>query len=96
MELNKREQYTKEQLTEHAQLRNKALKRLIADATTDEASREYYSRELAYSEIALAVLTAPDDVPSHVENGICHMSDGGVNAQGIWELCKSAVMGGAQ
>lgn len=96
MELNKREQYTKEQLTEHAQLRNKVLKRLIADVTTDEASREYYSRELAYSEIALAALIAPDDVPPRVEDGICHMSDGGVNAQAIWELCKAAVMGGAQ
>ncbi|MDQ5183831.1 hypothetical protein RCE24_22595 [Klebsiella variicola subsp. variicola] len=43
--------------------------------------------------IALAALTAPDDVPRLVMDRICDMSDGGVDAQGIWELCKAEITG---
>ena len=43
--------------------------------------------------IALTALTAPDYVPRLVMDGICDMSDGGVDAQRIWELCKAEFTG---
>ena len=91
MELSKRKQFSKEQLinltredVEFWQERNE----LIPSMHT--------SMRLYQAEITLAALTAPNDVPRNVLDGICDLSDGGVNAQAIWELCKAAVMGGAQ
>lgn len=91
MELNKRKQFSKEQLinltrddVEFWQERNE----LIPSMHT--------SMRLYQAEIALAALTAPNDVPRSVLDGICYLSDGGVNAQAIWKLCKAAVMGRAQ
>ncbi|CAM3631082.1 MULTISPECIES: hypothetical protein [Klebsiella] len=55
--------------------------------------RAHVNQCAALFEIALAALTAPDDVPRLVMDGICDMSDCGVDAQGIWELCKAEITG---
>ncbi|HCR2220527.1 hypothetical protein [Enterobacter hormaechei] len=93
MELSK--QFTKEQLIELAQDDTAAISSALQLNMSDEAN-ELLQKSLAIHEIALAALTAPNDVPRNVLDGICDLSDGGVNAQAICELCKAAVMGGAQ
>ena len=55
--------------------------------------RAHVNQCAALFEIALAALTAPDDVPRLVMDGICDMSDCGVAAPGIWELCKAEITG---
>ncbi|MEB7917492.1 hypothetical protein [Enterobacter mori] len=95
MELSKCEQFTRKQLIEQA-TKNIASLRFCTTHSTYECVREKLELELRIAEIALATLTAPNDVPRPVLDGICDMSDAGVNAQGIWELCKAAVMGGVK
>ena len=88
MELSKCEQFTKEQLIAYA---GHVIKTAADYPHTTPAQAD---KRLA--ELAMATLTAPNDVPRRVLEGICDMSDGGVNAQGIWELCKAAIMGGVK
>lgn len=93
MEMNKYEHFTKEQLITNISAK---AARIRPDSQVNDSLRIEALMNKRVLEIALAALTAPDDVPPRVEDGICHMSDGGVNAQGIWELCKAAALGGAQ
>ncbi|ELC7036249.1 hypothetical protein Q6X33_003947 [Salmonella enterica] len=58
------------------------------------ASGEDSALDAQLAQIALTVLTAPDDVPRPVMDGICDKADGGVDAQGIWDLCKMAILKG--
>ncbi len=63
------------------------------DTKVTGEGRAHVDQCAALFEIALTALTAPDDVPRLVMDGICDMSDGGVDAQGIWELCKAEITG---
>lgn len=38
----------------------------------------------------------PDDIPPHVLNAISDMCDGGFDAQGIWDLCRAAMLNASQ
>jgi len=68
--------------------------RIKPDRQIDNEHRKEALMNLRILEIALAALMAPDDVPRPVMDGICDMSDGGVDAQGIWDLCKAAIING--
>ncbi|MEK6489898.1 hypothetical protein WNJ68_19815 [Klebsiella grimontii] len=80
---------TREQLIEKAQEQIA----FCRHTTITGEGRAHVNQCAALFEIALTALTAPDDVPSLVMNGICDMSDGGVDAQGIWNLCKAEITG---
>ncbi|ENI2423238.1 hypothetical protein ABXQ62_003591 [Escherichia coli] len=51
-----------------------------------------YQQWLQIADIALAVLTAPRNIPPQVLDSMSDMCDGGFDAQGIWDLCKSSIM----
>jgi len=38
----------------------------------------------------------PDDIPPHVLDAISDMCDGGFDAQGIWDLCRAAMLNASQ
>lgn len=87
MELSQHKQFSKEQLinltredVEFWRERNE----LIPSIHT--------SMRQSQAEIALAMLTAPDFIPPHVEDAMGEMCDGGFNAQGIWSLCRKSLM----
>ncbi|MBF1894739.1 MULTISPECIES: hypothetical protein [Klebsiella] len=82
--------FTKEQLIEH--ITDKAA-RIKPDMQINDQYRIEALMNQHILKIALAALTVPDDVPRLVMDGICDMSDGGVDAQGIWVLCKSEITG---
>ncbi len=82
--------FTKEQLIEH--ITDKAA-RIKPDMQINDQYRIEALMNQHILKIALAALTVPDDVPRLVMDGICDMSDGGVDAQGIWELCKAEITG---
>lgn len=84
MELSKREQFTKEQLVARALENLRALECFPVQTVPQ--------MDLALMKIALAVLTAPDFIPPHVEDAMGDMCDGGFNAQGIWSLCRESLM----
>lgn len=77
------------------QLIKKAQEQIVfcRHTTITGEGRAHVNQCAALFEIALAALTAPDDVPRLVMDRICDMSDGGVDAQGIWVLCKSEITG---
>ncbi len=56
MELMNSTRYTKEQLINHAERRNEALKRMIVDPAFGDDCHDYYRQELVVGEIVLAVL----------------------------------------
>lgn len=85
-------QFTKEQLIEHIGKRMDDRRGLLNKATLAPGFREYLEKEVATDEIALASLTAPDDIPPHVLDAMSDMCDGGFDAQGIWDLCREAIM----
>lgn len=82
-------EFTKEQLIEH--IAPKAA-RIKPDSQVSEKLRNEALMNKRVFEIALAVLTAPDYVPPHVQDAMRDMCDGGFDAQGIWDLCREAIM----
>ncbi|WP_421637174.1 hypothetical protein [Enterobacter ludwigii] len=82
-------EYTKEQLIEHITVKAGRIKpnRQVNDNLRTEALMN--KRTL---EIALASLTVPDDIPSHVLDAMSDMCDAGFDAQGIWDLCRKAIL----
>lgn len=83
---------TKEQLVTHIQRHNAGISRAIKQC--ESGDNTYNEKLLAVNEIALAALTAPDDIPRPVLDAMSDMCDGGFNAQGIWDLCKAAIIKG--
>lgn len=83
-------QFTKEQLITHITRHSDEISRLIKQQSHHD--NEYRKKLLAVNEIAMAVLTAPDFIPPHVEDAMGDMCDGGFNAQGIWDLCRESIM----
>lgn len=47
-----------------------------------------------YAEPQTVALT--DDIPPHVLDAISDMCDGGFDAQGIWDLCRAAMLNASQ
>jgi hypothetical protein len=64
----------------------------LGNGTDKEFMSERGVFELKALEIALASLTAPDDIPPHVLDSMSDMCDGGFDAQGIWDLCRASIM----
>jgi len=75
---------TKEQLIARALENHRALECFPVQAVPQ--------MDLALIEIALASLTAPDDIPPHVLDAMSEMCDAGFDAQGIWDLCRTSIM----
>jgi len=89
MELTGRDQFTKEQLIELTREDVEFWRErdeLIPSMQT--------AMRLRQAEIALAVLTAPDDIPRPVLDSMSDKCDAGFDAQGIWDLCKAAIIKG--
>ena len=76
--------FTKEQLIARAKENLRALECFPLQAVPQ--------MDLALMKIAIAVLTAPDNIPPHVLDAMSDMCDGGFNAQGIWDLCRESIM----
>lgn len=43
---------------------------------------------------AIGIADVPDDIPRHVLDKMSDMCDGGFDGQGIWDLCKAAILKG--
>lgn len=82
-------EFTKEQLIEWAE-DFRMLAQCAVDARPDDVAA---AKNLALAEIALAALTAPDDIPPPVLDAMSDMCDAGFDAQGIWDLCKAEITG---
>ncbi|MEE9647970.1 hypothetical protein [Enterobacter soli] len=80
---------TKEQLI--AYITTRAL-RIKPDKQVNEQLRIEAGMNKRILEIALAVLTAPDDIPPRVLDAMSDMCDGGFDSQGIWDLCRESIM----
>lgn len=81
-------EFTKEQLHSRAKARMERMQ----EAMREHSGSPDACMDLRLAEIALAVLTAPEYIPPHVEDSMGDMCDGGYNAQGIWDLCRASIM----
>lgn len=81
--------FTKEQLIAHI---TPKMARIKPDSQVNDNLRNEALMNKRVFEIALAVLSAPDYIPPHVEDTMGDMCDGGFNAQGIWDLCRESIM----
>lgn len=97
MELSKREQFTKEQLIAKAR---EQIAFCRHTKITGEG-RTHVNQCSALFEIALAVLTAPEEVPRQVFDVIYQecggFVDSAANPRIIWDACRTAILkGGAK
>ncbi|PWI82112.1 hypothetical protein DEO48_00720 [Enterobacter sp. CGMCC 5087] len=81
-------EFTKEQLIERI---NETLP-CFRHCITPDNELQTLKKTVAIYEVALAVLTAPDDIPPHVLDGMSDMCDAGFDGQGIWDLCRASIM----
>lgn len=105
--LTEESRFTKEQLTKIIDAANEVITALAGenedlstsnnlgmvrawDYLNDDAAPPEVVKRLA--EIALALLTVPDDIPPHVLDAMSEMCDAGFDAQGIWDLCRGSIM----
>lgn len=83
--------FTEEQLIAH--IKDKAA-RIKPHMQINEKYRVEALMNLRVLEIALAAVAAPDDVPRPVLDKMSDLCDAGFDAQGIWDLCKAAIIKG--
>ena len=82
-------EFTKEQLIAHITTKAARIKPDMQRNISLRIEALMNKREL---EIALASLTAPDDIPPHVLDAMSDMCDAGFDAQGIWDLCRKSIL----
>ncbi|MDE4745132.1 hypothetical protein ABK814_18390 [Enterobacter hormaechei] len=82
-------EFTKEQLIAHIAAKAARIK---PDSQVNDSLRIEALMNKRELEIALASLTAPDDIPLHVLDAMSGMCDAGFNAQGIWDLCRKSIL----
>lgn len=81
-------EFTKEQLIERLKHHKATAEMFAEDALKSMAAK----MDVRIFEIALASLTAPEDIPPHVLDAMSDMCDGGFDGQGIWDLCHESIM----
>lgn len=80
---------TKKQLIAHI---TEKVGRIKPDSQVNDNLRNEALMNKRTLEIALASLTAPDDIPPHVLDAMSDMCDAGFDAQGIWDLCRKSIL----
>ncbi|MEB5981820.1 hypothetical protein [Enterobacter vonholyi] len=82
-------EFTKEQLIAHITAKATRVK---PDSMVNDSLRIEAQMNERALEIALASLTAPNDIPPYVLNAMSDMCDAGFDAQGIWDLCRKSIL----